>query len=86
MARRQAEFGLKWPAEKIAELEREIDIFTDCMSDLHKRGVRVLPGGDYGAFITAPMGENARDLEIFVDCSASRRWRSLWRRHAMAQT
>jgi imidazolonepropionase-like amidohydrolase len=67
MARRQAEFGLKWPAEKIAELEREIDIFTDCMRDLHKRGVRVLPGGDYGAFITAPMGENARDLEIFVD-------------------
>ena len=67
MARRQAEFGLKWPAEKIDALEREIGIFTDCMRDLHKRGVRVLPGGDYGAFITAPMGENARDLEIFVD-------------------
>lgn len=67
MARRQAEYGLKWSSEKIASLEREIEIFTDCMRDLHKRGVRVLPGGDYGAFITAPMGENARDLEIFVD-------------------
>jgi imidazolonepropionase-like amidohydrolase len=67
MARRQAEFGLKWSSEKIAALEREIGIFTDCMRDLHKRGVRVLPGGDYGAFITAPMGENARDLEYFVD-------------------
>jgi len=67
MARRQAEFGLNWAAEKIAALEREIEIFSDCMSDLHKRGVRVLPGGDYGAFITAPMGEKARDLEYFVN-------------------
>lgn len=37
------------------------------MADLHRRGVRVLPGGDYGAFITNPIGENAKDLEHFVD-------------------
>jgi imidazolonepropionase-like amidohydrolase len=67
MLRRHAEFGLKWDPAKIASLEREIEIFTDCMCDLHKRGVRVLPGGDYGAFITAPMGENAKDLEYFVE-------------------
>ena len=66
MLRRHNEFRLNWSAEKLASLEREIGIFTDCMRDLHKRGVRVLPGGDYGAFITAPMGENARDLEYFV--------------------
>jgi imidazolonepropionase-like amidohydrolase len=67
MLRRHAEFGLNWDAAKIASLEREIEIFTDCMRDLHRRGVRVLPGGDYGAFITAPMGENAKDLEYFVE-------------------
>jgi imidazolonepropionase-like amidohydrolase len=67
MFRRHDEFRLNWGAEKLKSLETEIGIFTDCMRDLHKRGVRVLPGGDYGAFITAPQGENARDLELFVE-------------------
>jgi imidazolonepropionase-like amidohydrolase len=67
MLRRHDEFRLNWGAEKLVSLEREIEIFTDCMSDLHRRGVRVLPGGDYGAFITAPMGENAKDFEYFVE-------------------
>jgi hypothetical protein len=66
MLRRHDEFRLGWSAEKLASLEREIEIFSDCMTDLHKRGVRVLPGGDYGAFITSPMGENAKDLEYFA--------------------
>ncbi len=67
MFRRHNEFRLGWTKEKLKSLEREIEIFSDCMTDLHKRGVRVLPGGDYGAFITSPMGENAKDLELFVD-------------------
>jgi len=58
---------LGWSKEKLKSLETEIGIFSDCMSDLHKRGVRVLPGGDYGAFITSPQGENAKDLEIFTE-------------------
>ena len=33
--------------------------------DLKRRGVRVLPGGDYG-FAWNPNGTNARDLEHFV--------------------
>lgn len=33
--------------------------------ELHRRGVRVLPGGDYG-FPHNPHGRNARDLELFV--------------------
>lgn len=33
--------------------------------ELRKRGVRVLPGGDYG-FACNPIGRNARDLELFV--------------------
>ncbi len=66
MLRRHKEFDLKWSATKIASMESEVETVTRCMSDLHKRGVRVLPGGDYGAFITNPMGDNAKDLEHFV--------------------
>jgi imidazolonepropionase-like amidohydrolase len=33
--------------------------------ELKKRGVRLLPGGDYG-FPFNPNGRNARDLELFV--------------------
>jgi imidazolonepropionase-like amidohydrolase len=36
------------------------------MPALKKRGVRVLPGGDYG-FPYLPIGTNARDLEHFVE-------------------
>jgi imidazolonepropionase-like amidohydrolase len=32
---------------------------------MHKRGIRVMPGGDYG-FAFTPHGQNARDLEFFV--------------------
>lgn len=67
MLRRYKEFGLKWGAKKVASMEAEVELVTNCMRDLHKRGVRVLPGGDYGAFVTNPMGENAKDLEHFVD-------------------
>lgn len=67
MFRRHEEFGLDFSQAKIDSLERELEITANCMSDLRRRGVRVLPGGDYGAFITNPMGENARDLELFVE-------------------
>ncbi len=36
------------------------------MKELKKRGVRVLPGGDYG-FAWNPIGTNARDMEHFVN-------------------
>jgi imidazolonepropionase-like amidohydrolase len=35
------------------------------MPQLKRRGVRLLPGGDYG-FPFNPNGRNARDLELFV--------------------
>lgn len=34
--------------------------------EMKRRGIRVLPGGDYG-FPYNPIGRNARDLQIFVD-------------------
>ena len=47
--------------EQFVTLER----VSQVMPELHKRGVRVLPGGDYG-FPWNPIGKNARDLELFV--------------------
>ncbi len=43
----------------------EWDAALESLSQMHKRGVRVLPGGDYG-FAFTPHGQNARDLEFFV--------------------
>lgn len=39
---------------------------AETMNKMRKRGIRVLPGGDYG-FIWNPIGRNARDLEHFVN-------------------
>ena len=67
MLRESRDYGFKWSAERYASLEKELETTRTCMRDLKRRGVRVLPGGDYGAFVTNPMGTNARDLEHFVD-------------------
>lgn len=47
-------------------LDRELERGIDNMKNLKRRGVRVLPGGDYG-FAWNPNGTNARDLEHFVN-------------------
>ncbi|MFF1257560.1 amidohydrolase family protein [Streptomyces sp. NPDC058321] len=47
-------------------LDAQMDLVISNMIELKKRGVRVLPGGDY--FVPwNPMGANARDLEHFVN-------------------
>jgi imidazolonepropionase-like amidohydrolase len=43
----------------------EWDAALESLSRMHKRGIRVLPGGDYG-FAFTPHCQNARDLEFFV--------------------
>jgi imidazolonepropionase-like amidohydrolase len=45
--------------------ERELEAAVTSMKAMLRRGIRVLPGGDYG-FAWAPHGENAKDLEYFV--------------------
>jgi imidazolonepropionase-like amidohydrolase len=45
--------------------QAEWDAALESLRAMHKRGVRVLPGGDYG-FAFTPHGQNARDLEFFV--------------------
>jgi len=67
MLREGRAYGLGWSAQKYDSLAKELEITRSCMRDLKRRGVRVLPGGDYGAFVTNPIGTNARDLEHFVD-------------------
>ena len=51
-------------AEKLG-MKREIENASWRMAEYRKRGIRVLPGGDYG-FAWNPIGRNARDLEHFV--------------------
>jgi imidazolonepropionase-like amidohydrolase len=43
----------------------EWDAALESLSKMHKRGVRILMGGDYG-FAFTPHCQNARDLEFFV--------------------
>src|SRR5437764_7990413 len=43
----------------------EWDAAQASLREMHKRGIRVLPGGDYG-FAMTPHCQNARDLEFFV--------------------
>jgi imidazolonepropionase-like amidohydrolase len=45
--------------------QREWDHALESLAKMHRRGVRVLPGGDYG-FAYTPHAQNARDLEFFV--------------------
>jgi len=45
--------------------QHEWDAALESLRAMHRRGIRVLPGGDYG-FAFTPHGQNARDLEFFV--------------------
>jgi len=60
-----AEYGIDAAmAEKMGSV-RALRSMTELYPELRKRGLRVLPGGDYG-FPNNPIGRNARDLELFV--------------------
>ena len=52
-------------AEGSAGFERELAVSVEVLGKMRKRGIRVLPGGDYG-FPFTPHGTYARDLWIFV--------------------
>jgi imidazolonepropionase-like amidohydrolase len=43
-----------------------LERFQELYPKIRERGIRVLPGGDYG-FPNNPIGENARDLRLFVE-------------------
>ena len=54
--------------EKLAKMGymRELEIAIEACKKMHRRGIRVLPGGDYG-FAWTPHGTYAKDLEYFVN-------------------
>ncbi|EXJ65186.1 hypothetical protein A1O7_01526 [Cladophialophora yegresii CBS 114405] len=59
-------YGMTPEMAKKKGLVEEVDKACKAMNELHRRGVRVLPGGDYG-FAWAPHGTYARDLAHFVN-------------------
>ncbi|HZP87504.1 MAG TPA: amidohydrolase family protein [Burkholderiales bacterium] len=59
-------WGLTPAMGRKAGLEAELERGIATAKTLHARGVRVLPGGDYG-FAWNPIGANARDIEHFVE-------------------
>ncbi|WP_369033066.1 MULTISPECIES: amidohydrolase family protein [Streptomyces] len=48
------------------EVEATAEAVRRVVPELVRRGIRVVPGGDYG-FAWNPVGRNLRDLELFVD-------------------
>lgn len=59
-------FGYPQEVAEAAGYKRELDVAIEGMREMHRRGIRVLPGGDYG-FAWTPHGTYARDLEHFVE-------------------
>ena len=59
-------FGFHRDSEVGRQMQRVIETTAAVYTELRKRGVRVLIGGDYG-FAQSPQGDNARDLKHFVD-------------------
>jgi imidazolonepropionase-like amidohydrolase len=58
-------WGISTEVAESMGVRRELDSAIRNMKQLKNRGVRVLPGGDYG-FAWNPIGTNARDIEHFV--------------------
>jgi imidazolonepropionase-like amidohydrolase len=53
------------PRARAEVFQQELEVSIDVVAGLRQRGVRVLPGGDYG-FPATPHGTYARDLWLFV--------------------
>jgi imidazolonepropionase-like amidohydrolase len=65
-ARNAGEWGIKPGSPITIAYERELENAVETCRKMHRRGIRVLIGGDYG-FAWTPQGTNAKDLEYFVD-------------------
>lgn len=65
-ARNAGDYGIKPGTPITIAYERELEMAVDTMQKMHKRGIRVLIGGDYG-FAWTPQGTNATDIHTFVD-------------------
>jgi len=61
-----SDWGITTDVAESLGMKVELDAAIGNMKELHRRGVRILPGGDYG-FAWNPVGNDARDLEHFVN-------------------
>jgi imidazolonepropionase-like amidohydrolase len=61
-----SEWGITPGKARELGILHELEVSVDTMGRMRKRGIRVLPGGDYG-FAWNPHGTYARDLLLFVD-------------------
>lgn len=61
-----SEYGITEAVATQMGYKRELEIASQTLRKMHKRGIRILPGGDYG-FAWMPHGTNASDLQYFVD-------------------
>jgi imidazolonepropionase-like amidohydrolase len=60
-----SEWGITPAAAEQMGYHRELEHAVESLKKIHKRGIRILPGGDYG-FAWCKHGTNARDLEYFI--------------------
>jgi imidazolonepropionase-like amidohydrolase len=60
-----SEWGITPSVAEEMGYHRELEHAVESLKKIHKRGIRVLPGGDYG-FAWCKHGTNAKDLEYFV--------------------
>jgi imidazolonepropionase-like amidohydrolase len=58
-------FGISHARAVSMGYQIEWDAALETLRAMHRRGIRVLPGGDYG-FAFTPHCQNSRDLEFFV--------------------
>src|SRR6201996_823672 len=65
-ARHAEQWGIKPGSPISLEYERELEMCVDTMKKMHRRGIRVCIGGDYG-FAWTPQGTNAKDVQTFVE-------------------
>src|SRR3546814_586109 len=61
-----SEYGITPEVAETMGYKRELEVAAETLRKMHKRGIRILPGGDYG-FAWMPHGTNANDLQYFVD-------------------
>ena len=59
-------FGIMASPDGRAEQTESVERIKRVGTEIRRRGIRAIPGGDYG-FPWNPIGMNARDLELFVE-------------------
>jgi imidazolonepropionase-like amidohydrolase len=60
------EWGIKPDGKLASAYKHELDVALRALQKMHKRGIKILPGGDYG-FAWTPQGTNSKDLQYLVD-------------------